>query len=82
MAGLNDRSAAQAASSNGPSILGLTPKRVQKRGHQRIAEVRAPGRNETAVEPGWNEFPTLFIEYCERNVRQSDKNSDVLRAAA
>jgi hypothetical protein len=61
----------------------LTPKRVQiQRGHQRIAEVRAPGRNETAVEPGWNEFPTLFIEYCERNVRQSDKNSDVLRAAA
>jgi hypothetical protein len=61
----------------------LTPKRVQiQRGHQKIADVRAPDRNETAVEPGWNEFPTLFIEHCERNVRQSDKNSDVLRAAA
>jgi len=47
-----------------------------------IAQLRPRGRIEPAVEPGWNEFQPVHRALREGTVRQSDKNSDVLRAAA
>jgi len=47
-----------------------------------VAGQIGPGPQQASRRTRMERVSNLLIEHCERNVRESDKNSDVLRAAA